>query len=124
MRIPGQIKFTLDCDRACCYPLLDPLLAKDISQRTKDKSIIDKTGQTINLKTVVLSVPGMHCASCPLTVRTSLKKIKDVSKAEVLYEQRLAIVKFDPSQTIVKELMSATTNAGCPSTIIKNDQTK
>lgn len=101
-----------------------PYLAKDISQRGNQTNITTDTGQTVNLETVVLSVPGMHCASCPLTVRTSLEKVKGVNKAEVLYEQRLAIVKFDPSQTKVEDLIAATTNAGYPSTIIQNNPTK
>ena len=67
-------------------------------------------------QTVTLSVPGMTCAACPLTVKQALRKVQGVSKAEVSYEKKQAVVSFDDTKTNVKALTKATADAGYPST--------
>ena len=53
-------------------------------------------------KTVVLSVPSMNCAACPITVRKALPQ---------------AIVTFDDARATIDSLTKATANAGYPSTL-------
>lgn len=67
-------------------------------------------------QTVTLSVPGMTCAACPLTVKQALNKVQGVTKAEVSYEKRQAVVSFDDAKTNVQALTKATADAGYPST--------
>ncbi len=69
-------------------------------------------------KTVVLSVPGMTCAACPITVKRALTKTPGVSKAEVSYEKRQATVFFDDAKTNTAALTRATANAGYPSHLV------
>lgn len=68
-------------------------------------------------RTVVLSVPGMDCATCPITVKRALKKVAGVSQVDVTFETREARVTFDDAKTTVDALMLATKNAGYPSTV-------
>jgi mercuric ion binding protein len=68
-------------------------------------------------KTVTLSVSGMTCATCPITVKMALSKVSGVQKTEVSYERREAVVTFDDAKTSVSDLTKATTNAGFPSTV-------
>lgn len=68
-------------------------------------------------QTVTLSVEGMTCAACPLTVKQALNKVRGVSKTEVSYEKRQAVVTFDDAQTSAQALTKATANAGYPSTV-------
>lgn len=68
------------------------------------------------MQTVTLSVPGMTCAACPLTVKQSLSKVQGVSKTEVSYEKKQAVVSFDDAKTNVQALTKATADAGYPST--------
>lgn len=68
------------------------------------------------MQTVTLSVPSMTCAACPLTVKQSLSKVQGVSKTEVSYEKKQAIVSFDDAKTNVQALTKATADAGYPST--------
>lgn len=68
-------------------------------------------------KTVTLSVPGMTCAACPITVKRALDKVEGVDKVEASYEKKEAVVTFDDAKTKVKDLMEATKNAGYPSTV-------
>lgn len=70
-------------------------------------------------QTVTLSVPGMTCAACPITVKKALSRVEGVSKAEVTYETREAKVTFDDAKTSVQALTKATENAGYPSAVKK-----
>jgi mercuric ion binding protein len=66
-------------------------------------------------QTVALSVPGMTCAACPFMVKQALSKVKDVSKTDVSYEKKQAVVSFDDAKTSVQALTKATADAGYPS---------
>lgn len=67
-------------------------------------------------QTVVLSLPGMDCAACPITVKTALKKVEGVNEVDVSYKAKAATVTFDDAVTDVEALTAATANAGYPST--------
>lgn len=75
------------------------------------------TPATAPVKTekVVLSVQGMTCNGCVLTVRGSLKKVDGVKTADVTLDPPIAVVEYDPSKVDVNQLIKATTNAGYPS---------
>ncbi|HZE91346.1 MAG TPA: mercury resistance system periplasmic binding protein MerP [Rhizobacter sp.] len=66
-------------------------------------------------KTVTLAVPGMTCAACPITVKTALSKVEGVSKTDVNFDKREAVVTFDDAKTSVQKLTKATQDAGYPS---------
>lgn len=59
----------------------------------------------------------MTCAACPITVKKALTKVEGVTKAEVSYENREAIVTFDDAKTNVQALTKATEDAGYPSSV-------
>jgi len=67
------------------------------------------------MQTVALNVPTMDCATCPITIKAALVKVPGVSKANVSYQRREAVVVFDDSKTTVDELKKATSDAGYPS---------
>lgn len=64
------------------------------------------------VKTVTLSVPGMYCEVCPITVRKALEKVQGVSKVIVSFEKKEAVVTFDDAKTSIKALEDATFDAG------------
>ncbi|MGH8659956.1 MAG: mercury resistance system periplasmic binding protein MerP [Gammaproteobacteria bacterium] len=68
-------------------------------------------------QTVTLSVPGMTCAACPITVKKALTKVEGVAKTEVSFERKEAVVTFDDAKTNVSDLIKATTGAGYPSCV-------
>ncbi|WP_394697498.1 mercury resistance system periplasmic binding protein MerP [Pseudoxanthomonas japonensis] len=68
-------------------------------------------------KTATLDVPGMTCATCPITVKKALNKVEGVAQVEVSYEKKEAVVIFDDAKTTLKALTEATTNAGYPSSV-------
>ncbi len=73
-------------------------------------------------KTVILDLPTMNCAMCPITVKKALKNVEGVTRAEVSYEDRQAVVSFDDELTSLDALIAATTNAGYPSTVKLADE--
>lgn len=68
-------------------------------------------------QTVTLAVPGMSCAACPITVKKALTQVEGVTRAEVDYAARQAVVTFDDARTGVASLTQATADAGYPSTL-------
>lgn len=68
-------------------------------------------------QTVTLSVPGMTCAACPITVKKAISKVDGVSKTDVNFDKREAVVTFDDAKTSVQKLTKATADAGYPSSI-------
>ena len=71
------------------------------------------------IQTVTLSVPGMTCAACPITVKKALTKVEGVSQVDVSFDKREAVVTFDDAKTTVQKLTEATTNAGYPSSAVR-----
>ena len=70
-------------------------------------------------RTVQLDVQKMFCATCPITVRLSLKKVPGVLEARVTLNPPIAEVTYDDAKTGPDALVHATTNAGFPSTVRK-----
>ena len=70
-------------------------------------------------RTVTLAVDGMSCSSCPYIVRTVLREVPGVARAEVSYAERTAVVTFDDAETTVAALTQATAGVGFPSRVIE-----
>src|SRR5512137_2356346 len=68
-------------------------------------------------QTVTLSVPGMTCAACPITVKQARTRVDGVSQVDVTFEKREAVVTFDDAKTSVLMLTRATEAAGYPSSV-------
>lgn len=69
-------------------------------------------------QTVTLSVPGMTCGVCPITVRKALDAVPGVEKVSIDETKKNAVVTFDDAKTNLPALTQATANAGYPSTIV------
>jgi len=70
-------------------------------------------------RTVTLDLPTMNCAMCPITVKKALDKVEGVSRSEVSFDDKRAVVTFDDGATSAEVLIEATTNAGYPSTVVE-----
>jgi mercuric ion binding protein len=66
-------------------------------------------------QTVRLNVPTMDCATCPITIKASLVKVPGVSKVQVSYAKREAVIVYDDAQATVADLKKATEDVGYPS---------
>lgn len=70
-------------------------------------------------KSVTLAVENMSCASCPYIVKKSLARVPGVTKVDVSFERKTAMVDFDDTKTSVEALTEATFDAGYPSELAK-----
>lgn len=62
--------------------------------------------------TVTLDVRGLRCASCPVTVRTALRRVSGVVDAKVSLPDGTATVEYDASRVGPQELVDAVERAG------------
>ena len=70
-------------------------------------------------KVATIKVDGMTCGGCALGVRTALKRLDGVAKAEVSYEDQRAIVTFDPAKVGTDELIQAIGKVGYTATLVE-----
>ena len=68
-------------------------------------------------QSVTLSVPGMTCATCPITVKKALTQIDGVIGVKSDLAKRETMVVFDDTKVKVDVLTKATTEAGFPSSV-------
>lgn len=64
--------------------------------------------------TVTLHVDGMHCATCPITVRVAATRLAGVTSAMVNMEQASAVVVYDPARVTPAQIIEAIASAGYP----------
>ena len=67
-------------------------------------------------QTVVFDVQKMTCATCPIAVRTAIRRVNGVKVVRVSFENKSAIVTFDPSTTSTAVIAKASTDVGFPAT--------
>jgi mercuric ion binding protein len=77
--------------------------------------ILASGGAVAGERQVTLRVENLFCATCPYIVKQVLAGVSGVSQVDVSYQDKMAVVTFDDSQTDVSALTAATTNAGFPS---------
>ncbi|NOY69410.1 MAG: mercury transporter MerT [Deltaproteobacteria bacterium] len=66
-------------------------------------------------KQVVLTVSNMTCFACTLTIKKALTRLDGVNRVKVTRKPPEAKITYDPARVTVKDLITATTNAGYPS---------
>jgi mercuric ion binding protein len=74
----------------------------------------------VDPKTVRLAVEGMTCGGCVIGVRKVLTRLGGVSKADVSYDKREAVVTYDPAKVTVEQLIAAIKTLGYTATVAKS----
>jgi len=59
------------------------------------------------MKTLLLTIEGMHCRSCATTVQALLERQDGVRKASALYKDGAARVLYDPDRVSEEQLIGA-----------------
>lgn len=60
----------------------------------------------------VISVPGMHCQHCVMSIRRALSMVPGVKSADVDLEKKIVDVTFNPSKVELGKLIEAIERAG------------
>lgn len=69
--------------------------------------------------TVTLDIKGMTCGGCTLATRTVLERLDGVTKADVSYEKKNAVVTFDSAKVTVVEMIEAVATLKYTATVAK-----
>lgn len=56
---------------------------------------------------ITLSVPDMHCESCPKLIKITLLEIDGVIEASASLDSKTVVVSFDPQKTSVDALINS-----------------
>ena len=61
---------------------------------------------------VTISITGMHCASCVVTIENALKKVPGVLEAKVNFSTEKAYIEYDPTRTALLHLHQVIAKTG------------
>lgn len=67
---------------------------------------------------VTLSIEGMTCGGCAISARKVLTRLDGVRSADVSYENRRAVVTYDPSKVTIGQMIAAIGTLGYKATLI------
>lgn len=81
--------------------------------------LVSSTAYAASPQTITLAVQNMTCATCKITVRKALEKVRGVVSAQVDFAKKTATVQFDPDKVAPSTLTKASTDAGFPATVKK-----
>lgn len=84
------------------------------------QSVPVRVAQAAEEKTVRLTVEGMTCAGCVIGTKRVLTRLPGVTKAEVSYEKKEAIVTYDPAKVTVAQMIAAVKTLGYTATLAKS----
>ena len=92
----------------CSKDCLDNFNGKELAPN-KAKHESQNNG---NLAKKEISIEGMHCASCAVSIEKALSKIKGVDKANVNFATARAYINYDAAQTKTSEFESSIKKLG------------
>ncbi|MEK7253601.1 MAG: heavy-metal-associated domain-containing protein [Bacteroidota bacterium] len=69
-----------------------------------------------------LKITGMTCGGCANRVSTALGKVDGVLSEEVQYPGDVAVVKYDPTRTNEKSLVTAVESSGFKASVLKDEE--
>lgn len=66
---------------------------------------------------VTLAVQNMTCVTCPIMIKTTIKRIPGVHSVTVDFKTKLAVVSFDDTKTNVTAIAKASADIGFPARV-------
>lgn len=79
------------------------------------------TAANATTSTTTLHIQGMTCAACEIAVKLVLRKTPGVISATVSYEEKRAVVTFDPAKTTPKKIAAAVADALSYTVTVEDD---
>jgi len=64
----------------------------------------------------------MTCAACPLIVRKAMASVPGVTKVDVSYAQKMAVVTYDDAKTSLDAITQASAGAGYPAKALEQSR--
>ncbi|RMG10756.1 MAG: heavy-metal-associated domain-containing protein [Deltaproteobacteria bacterium] len=69
-------------------------------------------------KEVTLAVEGMTCSSCAVTVKMALRRLDGVEEAKVSFDEKKAVVRYDPTKVRPADLTAAIDKLGYKAKVV------
>ena len=95
---------------------------------TTTTPITDPSKNTVSdknpTKRTMLSLTGMHCASCAGIIERSIKKVPGVQQANVSFAAEKATVTYDENAATTEQLINAVKKAGYKATLVNSQDTE
>ncbi|MEW6456701.1 MAG: heavy metal translocating P-type ATPase [Acidobacteriota bacterium] len=114
------------CSKFCLEKFLEEEQEKKVKIREKEKHKVEiEKGMELKydkIEKTSISISGMHCASCAITIENSLKKVKGVLDARVNFASEKAFIEFNPETTELSQLENAIEITGYK--VIKEEKKK
>lgn len=92
----GMLGISLLGAPGACELSAPPGVSADVSDRAAAEAGV-----------VRLSIEGMTCGGCAISARIVLERLEGVEKADVDYERRLAIVRYDDTKVTPEQMVDA-----------------
>lgn len=102
------------CD--LCDGPLSPAMTDLAAPSTASVSAVEAVPAT---DTVTLRIEGMTCAGCTIATRTVLQRLEGVVKADVSYENKTAIVIYDPAKVTTSQMIAAVATLKYTATVVR-----
>ncbi|MCJ8312600.1 MAG: cation transporter [Saccharospirillaceae bacterium] len=117
-------KILIVCLVVCSLFAITGYIFLNNSNNVEAKSATSTLQSKVNTdENFTLSIPSMFCATCPITVRKALEKVDGISNIEIKLEARTAQIFYaehiESKTELIKQAISATTNAGYPAFIVE-----
>lgn len=68
--------------------------------------------QTASVRSATLAIQGMDCAACTAAIRIALKKLDGVKEARVSFDEKRAVVDYEPAKVTPAQLVEAINKLG------------
>lgn len=95
----------LTCSILLAAAVLVPLSAHALRANPQSASL--SAAVVADTQRVALHVEGMTCGGCAISTRVVLNRLDGVKKVEVSYEQKRALVTYDPSRVTPPQMIAA-----------------
>lgn len=77
------------------------------------------SAKAVSTTKATFAVKGMHCSTCPITVRTAAKGVPGVTGVRVSLAEGKAWVTYDPKRTTPARIAAAITSSGYKATPVQ-----
>ena len=75
----------------------------------------------LNSAQLAVSIPTMDCPACALGIQGELNKIEGIENAQITYENKKAIIAYDPKKINEQTILEAIKSTGFPPEELKED---
>ena len=69
-------------------------------------------------KKIRLNINGMHCGSCELLIKEAVQELRGVSKAEISYQKKNAVIEYDDSSISPEQIITVISKEGYQATVM------